>query len=202
MRRAAGALAILGLILAGVVFVGDLTAPWWTGLEPGSFTFAPRGDLQELPSDQDCDEPPCERRYAFRQAGTMLVLTSVSNAGPAPITLEGVSQRWLDQVGHIALVRPVSGLDGGDPPSALAGQGEGPFQPVVLNSGEQRIIGLEIETTDDLATACANWQEEGAIGWDYVRLSWRWLFLSHERSVQLTTPVAFQTPTSSDCHNL
>lgn len=126
MRAALVALGLVGLLAAGVA-AGDLVASSWIGLAPGSSAGTRPDDLRLLP--EDCEDDPCERVDAFRPDTTMLVVTSVPNDGPVPITLNGVAEQWLEDASSSDLARPVGGLDGGDTPGLEADRYE-PFGQV------------------------------------------------------------------------
>jgi hypothetical protein len=188
-----------GLLLLAVA-AADATAPMWSDQTPGSYGFPLRTDLQAVEPFEDCDEEPCAEHFAFRPGGTVLVLTSVRNDGPLATTLEGVSQRWLAETSALLLSRPTGGFDAGDPDLIAAGDDLlGSTEPVVLTPGQQRVVGLNFELTHDLAQACESHRGGGGIGWDDVRLSWRWLFVTHEETLPLTPPVVFQGPTEDQC---
>jgi hypothetical protein len=203
---------VLGVVLATAVGVAiaDMGAPGIVQIGPGSFGIDPQVEgLDVLPAEQGCEEPspdaqdPCPRRYAYRPDGTVTAWVSVRNDGPLPVTLSGVSRRWLDQYPELNLLgRPVVGIDGGDPRTGGPTLPITPFQPVVLNADDERAVGLEFRTTNDVAQACANWEEGNGVQWDFVRIAWHWLFTEHEQELQFAEPITFMAPTASDCTRL
>lgn len=206
MRRILVVLAI-GVVAAVAVAIADLNAPGFIAIQHGSIGVEPQTEeLELLPADPDCEEPffdsdePCPRHYSFRPSTTLTAWISVRNEGPVPVTLDGVSQRWLDQfVESEPLGWPVAGLDGGDPiPELLELRGV-PFEPVVLKPGDERMVGVEFRTADDTAHACERWVEGSGVGWEAVPMAWHWLFATHEEELAFAEPITFMAPTAADC---
>jgi hypothetical protein len=151
-------LLALGLAVVGVGALAELNSSPIISIGPGSFGFEPRTDTLTLlepeagcvadPSTAPTDEV-CPRRYAFAPNANLTAWVSVRNDGPFSVTLYGVSRAWLEQDPETNLLaKPVAGLDGGDPLQAAGTEmlRGSPFEPVVLDPGDQRIVGVEFRT--------------------------------------------------------
>jgi hypothetical protein len=203
---------VLGLVLVlGGVALADLSASRVINIGPGSFGFEPRTDTLILLEPEagcvaDPTTPPtdevCPRRYAYAPDATLTAWVSVRNDGPFPVRLNGVSRAWLDQYPETNLLsKPVVGLDGGDPLQAaglevLRGT---PFEPMALDPGAQRIVGVEFRTTNDLTYACEHWMDGSGVEWAFVPIAWQWLFTEHVQEIEFAEPITFMAPTASDC---
>lgn len=205
--RQAGVVALAVAVLAAfAVAIADLRASDVIGIGPGSFGFEPRAEgLALLPPEASCQSRAapspvqCARRYAYGRDKTLTAWVSVRNEGRFAVTLDGVSQRWLDQFPSELLIRPVAQLDAGDPTRGWDPSRSAPFKPVLLNPGDQRAVGVQFRTTGDVAFACRMWKEGGAIGWEAIPLAWHWLFSEHEVESTFAAPIRLMAPTSTDC---
>ena len=123
------------------------------------------------------------------------------NNGPLPVTLRGVSRDWLGQYEDFApLAAPVAGLDGGDGFQSIGVDFSGtPIEPVVLDSGDERLVGVEFRTTDDRADACERWVDGSGVRWEAVTIAWHWLYFGHETELAFLVPIDFMAPTDRDC---
>jgi hypothetical protein len=195
----------LALAAVAVLAVADLLAPAYVDVGRGSYGFPVQADAFELlPAEDGCDErsswdDPCPQRYAYAPNEALTMWISVRNGGFLPITLNGVSQDWIDQYPPYILGRPTAGLDGGDPSLGWQGGDPVPSEPVVLNPGDQRAVGLQFRTSDDLAFLCQHWGEGNGIGWEFVPITWRLLFFEHEQRIDFDEPIVFMAPTAADC---
>jgi hypothetical protein len=201
----------LGIAVLGAVALADLDAARIMRIGPGSYGIEPRTDTLTLfEPEADCVADPstapkdevCPRRYAFAPGATLTAWVSVRNEGPFAVTLHGVSRSWLDQYPETNLLgKPVVGLDGGDPSQAAGTEmlRGSPFEPVALDPGEERIVGVEFRTASNMAEACEHYSEGTAVEWAFVPIAWQWLFREHEQEMELAEPIAFAAPTASEC---
>jgi hypothetical protein len=203
---------VLGLVLVlGGVALADLGASRVISISPGSYGIEPRTDTLTLlepeagcvadPSSAPTDEV-CPRRYAFAPDATLTAWVSVRNDGLFPVRLNGVSRPWLDQYAETDLLsKPLLGLDGGDPLQAaglevLRGT---PFEPVALDPGDERVVGVEFRTTNDLDYACEHWMDGSGGEWAFVPVAWQWLVTEHVQEIEFAEPITFMAPTAADC---
>jgi hypothetical protein len=197
LRRLAIALVTGAVALLIAV---DVLAPTFNPVDEGSVAMAPRAEqLVELPPELDCEQN-CAHRYAFSTDKTLLVVFSVRNEWPLPITLLGIPDEWFPNFPALALGRPVRALSGtGDPRfGTTSAMDLVPFQPISLGSGEQWFVGVEFRTEASLDRACEYWSEGSAIEWSQAPVAWRWLFTEHRSEVTFQ-PVAFMAPNAADC---
>ena len=198
-------LVLVAVGFAAAVIVADASAASFMDLSHGSVELEPRSE--GLPAGRPCPEPsdeseePCPRRYAFRLGQSLVAWISVRNNGPLPVTLRGVSRDWLGQYEDFApLAAPVAGLDGGDGFRSIGVEFSGaPFELVVLDPGDERLVGVEFRTTDDRADACERWVEGSAVQWASVTIAWHWLYFGHETELAFVEPIDFMAPTERDC---
>lgn len=198
---------VLGVVAALAVVIVDLNAPNPITIGDGSVGIDPQTrELELLPADPDCQEliseadEPCPRRYAFRPDTTLIAWISVRNDGPISLNLRGISQGWLDQYTDVKpLGKPIRALDGGDPQHGLEEVRGVPFEPMVLDSGDERIVGIEFRTTADKAYACEHYEDGGGVAWEFAPIAWRWLFAEHEEEFDFAEPIVFMAPTADDC---
>lgn len=197
----------VGLVLAAVgAFAGavaDLTVPFAT-IGHGSYSRAPVAEgLKVLPTQPPCGAPtatPCPARFAYAPNGKLTVWFSVRNEGRVPLTLDGVPRGWIEQFSSQLLMRPVAVLDGGDPLRDSPGSMEAaPFRPVVLAPRGQRTVGVEFQTTTDVAYACTHWMTETGIGWERIPIVWHWVAMQHETEINLANPITLMAPSTMDC---
>jgi hypothetical protein len=203
MRRVVWFLAVA--LIAGVgIVVADAAAAQFAPIGPGSVGIEPWADgFELLAAKEGCEEETvdeaCAREYGFRPAATVIAWISVRNDGPVAVTLRGLSADWLGLYADVEpLGRPAAGLDGGTFDGSLAELEPAPFAPIELAPGDERIVGIEFETSG-LAAACARYAEGGGVGWESVRLAWSWLFIEHEQELALIEPITFMAPTRADC---
>jgi hypothetical protein len=203
-----GRLVIFAIGIVAAVVVADLGASSFIEIGHGSAGVVPQTDgLQLLPAGPDCEalledpEEPCPRRYAYRPGQSLVAWISVRNNGPVPVTVRGVSRAWLDQYVDIApLGAPMAGLDGGDGFQSIGDEISGTaFEPVVLDPGDERLVGVEFRTTDDSEDACARWIDGAAVQWAAMPIAWHWLFIGHETELAFAEPIDFMAPTDRDC---
>ena len=200
------AVAAVGLLALGLVVVGlDATAGFGR-IGHGSLTIPsqPAGLSSAAGVCATADfESPCTTTYQFGPDGTLFVWFSVRNESRLDITLDGVPQRWIDGFGPTFLVRPIAQLDGGDPWTPAGTRdlyaSRVPFRPVLLGPGRERIVGLELKVTADVAQACATSMEGTAMGWDRVPVAWHWVTGHHESYVGLARNVMVAAPVARDC---
>lgn len=196
------------LVVLGVTLV-DMQAPSITTVDRGSASFEPEPTgLEALPPEDGCEDPatfdtdrPCARRFAFAPNATLMTWVSVRNDGPIPVTLDGVKQSWVDQfVGAAMLARPVVVTDGGDVFREAGRDDSGaPFQPIVLETGDQRVIGVEFRTTSDVRDACERWMVGSGVVFEHLPIEWHWLRSPHTQEIEFFRPVEFVAPTAADC---
>ena len=195
-------LAVAGALAAAVA---DLTVRLAT-IGHGSYSREPVAEGLELLAPQpSCGAPfasPCEARFAYAPNQKLTVWFSVRNESRVPLTLEGVPRRWFAQFPSEMLMRPVAMLDGGDPgrgslsPTATDPT---PFRPLVLAPLEERMVGVEFQTTADVAYACTHWKIGTGIGWAQVPVAWHWVAPEHETQIDLARPVTLMAPSAPDC---
>jgi hypothetical protein len=199
MRLLAGglALAVVGALGAATA---DLTVLFAT-IGHGSYSRAPVAEgFEVLPPQPPCGAPsasPCAARFAYAPNRKVTVWFSVRNESRVPLTLDGVPRQWFEQFRSDLLMRPVAGLDGGDPVRGSSGTVEAtPFRPVVLAPLEERMVAVEFRTTVDVAYACTHWT---GIGWERIPVVWHWVATEHETQINMTKPITLMAPSATDC---
>jgi hypothetical protein len=117
------------------------------------------------------------------------------------MTLVGVSQQWIGQYLQTELLaEPVAVTDGGDPLAEAVRDDRGvPFQPVVLDAGAQRVIGVEFRTTTNVTDACERWSAGTGLVWNSVPIEWHLLISAHTKDIDFDQPIEFMAPTEADC---
>jgi hypothetical protein len=202
MRRLIVVLAA-GIVVISVVAIADFRASTLTSVRVGSVAFDPEASgLALLPPEDGCgaSAATCSRRYAFAPNRTLTTWVSVRNDGPLPVTLVGAS-RWLDGFGEQAmLAEPISVTDGGNPLSeAQRAQAGAPFDPVVLETEEQRLVIVEFRTTSDFRDACERWMAGSGVVFESIPVEWHWLVRTQTQDIAFAEPIEFMAPTSADC---
>ncbi len=196
---------IAAVILLAVVSVGalaDVTAPF-ARVDVGSYSSTPRSDgLQAVSDEPGCQRvsgSPCALRYAYRPNQKLTVWFSVRNEGRVAVTLDGVPGDWFAKFLPDMLIRPVASLDGGDPARGIGDRTGVPFRSIALAPRAERILGVELRTTADVAFACAHWETGTAVGLEQVPVTWHWALTRHEEKIALARPIQLMAPASSDC---
>ena len=199
----------LGLLVVLGVALVDMQAPRVAKVGVGSLSFEPEAaGLDALPPDDGCvddastdTDRPCAQRFAFAPNGVLRTWVSVGNDGPVPVTLDGVTSSWIDQLEEAAmLARPVVVTDGGDAFREAGRDDSGaPLQPIVLEAGDQRVVGVEFRTTGNVRDACERWVVGSGMVFDSVPFQWHWLTSPHALEVAFGHPVEFMAPTATDC---
>ena len=203
MRPSVLVLVIAVALIGGVVALVELTGQGLR-LDPGSVGVFPRTEELTAVRGADCfgletAEERCLVEYAFAPDARVTVWISVWNNGPLALTLDGVSQSWLERhSGSITLGVPIRDIDGGNPIPAIETLGDMDFSPVVLQPGDQRLIGIEFHTTT-LAVACEHWAGASGVAWGEIPIEWHWLLVRHEQNAALDWPIAFTAPTAAEC---
>ena len=199
MKRALS--AALLVVLAGIgVSRLDSATRVSTGSAGGLIT----NELQLAPDDPRCATAgfsgaprDCPARYFFAPDRALSVWLTVRNEGRVDVTIDGLDE-WLGTMPADLLIRPVRVLDGGPISSGLTGHGT-PFKPVALAPGDERVLGIEMRTTADVAFACEHWGRGTAIGWDAIPVTWHWLALKRTTAIALAHGFEVMAPTESDC---
>jgi hypothetical protein len=197
-------LLLVAAVAGAAVVAAGAAASRFVSIGPGSVDVEPWADaFERLAPEPGCGETkqdePCARRYRFRPDATLTAWVSIRNDGPVAVTLHGASGAWLATYADIApLGKPVAGLDGGRFEHGLDELRPVPFEPVVLEPGDERLIGIEFVTTD-AESACRDWVEGGGVVWPAATIAWSWLLAEHEQDVAFPDPIEFTAPTDADC---
>lgn len=183
------AATVLVLLVAGGVSV-QLAMLWTHPVTHGAASWAPisLGECREF--EPTATMLGCSAA-TFAPGDPVGMGFSVRNTGPLPLTVVSVASFELVLVEMHPILPPEGEM--------FAIEGMRPFEPITLGPGEEATIQL-MGRIRDCDAVRDYWRPGGAMRFEAVRLTVRWLLMSTEVEIPLQQALQIDGPAEGQCH--